>query len=159
MWGFALIAVGTTLQVVGVVMTSRQAPRVAQASASGSAEVADTGRARPAESTAGSIGAPTKVKKQRRRWLNPLGLILGMIGVVLIFFWGPPQPSFEGASLSYSLNPDYPMPDKGGKTVAEFNAEQAATKELYQHISQLGLGFVFVGFGCQLIAVWPRRSD
>ncbi len=26
-------------------------------------------------------------------WLNTIGLILGMIGVAMIFKWGPPQPS------------------------------------------------------------------
>jgi hypothetical protein len=29
------------------------------------------------------------------RWLNFLGLVLGMIGVIFIFVWGPPQPSFQ----------------------------------------------------------------
>jgi hypothetical protein len=30
------------------------------------------------------------------KWLNAAGLVLNMIGVVIIFIWGPPQPSFEG---------------------------------------------------------------
>jgi hypothetical protein len=32
--------------------------------------------------------------------LNALGLFLGMIGVLMIFIWGPPQPSFEGEVLT-----------------------------------------------------------
>jgi len=29
------------------------------------------------------------------QWLSTIGLGFGMLGVVLIFFWGPPQPIFE----------------------------------------------------------------
>ena len=28
------------------------------------------------------------------RWLNTVGLLLGMAGVVILFIWGPPQPNF-----------------------------------------------------------------
>ena len=33
------------------------------------------------------------------RLVNATGLVLGMIGVLMIFIWGPPQPSFEGDSI------------------------------------------------------------
>jgi hypothetical protein len=29
------------------------------------------------------------------QWLNRLGLVLGIAGVVILFIWGPPQPNFE----------------------------------------------------------------
>ena len=29
------------------------------------------------------------------RLLNTVGLVLGMLGVLIIFIWGPPQPDFE----------------------------------------------------------------
>ena len=29
--------------------------------------------------------------------LNALGLLLGMVGVLLLFFWGPPLPEMRGA--------------------------------------------------------------
>jgi hypothetical protein len=90
-----------------------------------------------------------------RRWLNVIGLIFGMIGVVIIFLWGPPQPSFQ-QGVWVGLNPGTRLQDRGGKTVAEIDAETAATKTFYQHMSQLGLVFIFIGFGCQLIAVRPR---
>jgi hypothetical protein len=90
-----------------------------------------------------------------RRWMNVFGLIFGMIGVVIIFLWGPPQPSFQ-QGVWVGLNPGTRLLDRGGKTVAEIDAETAATKTFYQHMSQLGLVFIFIGFGCQLIAVWPR---
>jgi hypothetical protein len=74
-----------------------------------------------------------------RRWLNPLGLIFGMIGVVMIFFWGWPQPSFEGDVLT-------------ADTSAQQQAELKTSEEHYRFMSKLGLGLVFLGFGCQLIA-------
>ena len=36
--------------------------------------------------------------------LNAIGLVLGMLGVVVIFFWGPPQPSF---GTWYAPSPRY----------------------------------------------------
>jgi hypothetical protein len=97
------------------------------------------------ESRVGSINLAAAGEGMRRR-LNALGLILGMIGVVIIFSWGWPQPSFEGESLT---------PD----TSAEYKAELKAQKEGYVLMSQIGLGFVFVGFGLQLIAVWPLSKS
>jgi len=44
-----------------------------------------------------------------RRWLNVIGLIFGMIGVVIIFVWGPPQPSFQKVTSSVGRN------DQAGK--------------------------------------------
>ena len=29
------------------------------------------------------------------RWLNTIGLLLGMAGVVILFIWGPPQPDLD----------------------------------------------------------------
>jgi len=34
------------------------------------------------------------------KWLSTLGLLFGILGVILLFFWARPQPSFEqGASI------------------------------------------------------------
>jgi hypothetical protein len=37
--------------------------------------------------------------------LNAAGLVLGMLGVLILFFWGPPQPNFE-EGVSLTLMPD-----------------------------------------------------
>jgi len=87
-----------------------------------------------------------------RRWLNVIGLIFGMIGVVIIFVWGPPQRSFQKVTSSVGRN------DQAGK-IAEINAETAAKEVFYQHMSQVGLACVFIGFGCQLIAVLPASGQ
>lgn len=71
-----------------------------------------------------------------RKWLNAVGLTLGMAGVVFIFIWGPPQPSFEGnALLLESTNP----------------TALAAQKAHHQCMSQIGLGLIGLGFLFQFI--------
>ena len=87
------------------------------------------------------------------KWLNVMGLICGMLGVVFIFIWGPPQPSFE-QGMPLGLEDATRLPS--GKTVAEFNAETAAAKQRYALMSNIGLALIFVGFGCQMVASWPR---
>jgi hypothetical protein len=82
--------------------------------------------------------------------LNSTGLVLGMIGVVLIFIWGPPQPQLNGG-VGLSLEDGTPL--ENGLTVAENN--QIVKRRRYQHkiISGLGLLLVFLGFLAQFIAV------
>lgn len=85
-------------------------------------------------------------------WLNVVGLIFGMLGVVILFWWGPPQPSFE-PSGARRLMPGTPL--RNGLTVAQHDAAIAARRRHYTWIARLGLGLIFVGFACQLIAAWP----
>ena len=77
-------------------------------------------------------------------WLNTGGLVLGMIGVVLIFFWPPPMPSFETKEV---LTAD-----------GEINADAVARNKRHKWLSALGLIFIFVGFFMQLLATWPGRG-
>ena len=60
--------------------------------------------------------------------LNSTGLVLGMIGVVLIFIWGPPQPQLNGG-VGLSLEDGTPL--ENGLTVAENN--QIVKRRRYQH--------------------------
>ena len=84
------------------------------------------------------------------KWLNAIGLIFGMVGVVFIFRWGPPQPSFERGA-SFGLEDNTALPN--GKTVAQNNAEIAAREAHYKRMSQIGLGFIFLGFLLQLCSM------
>ena len=84
--------------------------------------------------------------------LNSIGLLLGMIGVLIIFKYGPPQPNFE-AGVSLELEEGTPI-DKGGKTVADYNREVARRRKLYSNLSKVGLALIFFGFGLQLWATW-----
>lgn len=83
--------------------------------------------------------------------LNTAGLILGMIGVAIIFKYGPPQPNLE-AGVGIGLEDATPMPD--GRTVAEHNAETERLKLKHSLMSKFGLAFVFIGFAFQLWATW-----
>jgi len=83
-----------------------------------------------------------------RRWLNAIGLLLAMIGVVFIFIWAPPQPSFErGEAIGLEDNTVL----SNGKTVAQNDADKAAKEARYKRMSQIGLGLIFLGFLCQFI--------
>jgi len=83
--------------------------------------------------------------------LNSIGLVLGMVGVLLIFVWGPPQPNFdEGVSLG--IEPATVLAD--GTKVADIIAEQKRKKRRHQIMSRLGLVLIFFGFFCQLGGTW-----
>jgi len=73
------------------------------------------------------------------KWLNTIGLACGIVGVVLVFIWGPPQPSFEGDSILLESSD---------------TAALAAEKKRYKRISKIGLFLVGVGFVLQLWSVW-----
>ena len=85
------------------------------------------------------------------QWLNTIGLVLAMLGVVLIFIWGPPQPDLE-ASVKLALDSGTVLAD--GTKVSD--VENAARRRKCRHwiMSAVGLGLVFLGFGFQLWAVW-----
>jgi len=82
------------------------------------------------------------------QWLNAFGLALNMVGVLFIFKWGPPQPSFE-SGVALCLEDATPLPN--GKTVAEHNASIESKKKRYKLMSCVGLIFIFVGFLCQFL--------
>ncbi len=84
--------------------------------------------------------------------LNQLGLAFSMIGVILLFIWGPPQPNLEeGVGLGLEDNSD--MPDGSG-TVADHNREVARRRLRHTVLSRIGLGLVGAGFLCQFAATW-----
>lgn len=83
--------------------------------------------------------------------LNSIGLVLGMIGVLIIFRFGPPQPNLE-AGVGLGLEDATPLSD--GRTVADHNKEVEALRKLHSRMSKFGLIFVFIGFAIQLWATW-----
>lgn len=84
--------------------------------------------------------------------LNSTGLIFGLIGVIFIFVWGPPQPQLD-EGINVGLAEDTPI-DNSGKTVKEFNDEIRKTRKKYKIFSKMGLGLIFIGFGLQLWATF-----
>jgi hypothetical protein len=74
-----------------------------------------------------------------------------MIGVVLIFFWGPPQPAFD-EYVAMAVEPGTVFRD--GTKASDVVDATKRWKRLHQIISGIGLALVFFGFGFQLLAVW-----
>ncbi len=83
--------------------------------------------------------------------LNSIGLGLGMIGVVMIFVYGPPQPNLD-EGVKRIVMPATKMPD--GRTAAEHDADVIRLRRRHSIMSKTGLALVFVGFAFQLWAVW-----
>ena len=84
------------------------------------------------------------------KWLSLLGLIFGMAGVLVLFLWAPPQPSFErGVGIG--------LEDKTvlstGETVAQHDAGIAALERKTRHRSQVGLALIGIGFALQFLGV------
>jgi len=75
------------------------------------------------------------------KYLSTLGLCLGIIGVVIIFFFGPPQPHFKS----------YIMLEYQGTALEDL-------RETYDFWSKIGLGFICAGFITQIIAIWIRPN-
>jgi len=84
--------------------------------------------------------------------INTIGLVFGMLGVIIIFIWGPPQPTLE-TGVSLGLEDNTPI-GAGGKSVAQHNKEVEGRKLLYSFLSKAGLAFVFIGFAFQLASIW-----
>jgi hypothetical protein len=83
--------------------------------------------------------------------VNTTGLSLSIIGVVLIFIWGPPQPELsQGAGIGLEDN----TPLSSGLTVAQDNARKARLTLRHEILSRAGLGLILVGFILQLWATW-----
>jgi hypothetical protein len=87
------------------------------------------------------------------QWLNTIGLVLGMAGVVMLFIWGPPQPSFED-EVSLSLEEGTVLRD--GRLVADINEGTRKQKGRYKRLSRIGLALIGVGFAIQLWATWAQ---
>ena len=74
------------------------------------------------------------------RVLNSLGLLVGIIGVLIIFKWGPPQPDHN--------------PYEHIITERDPDPKVLADRELYRSRAATGLILVGIGFALQCVAVW-----
>ena len=83
--------------------------------------------------------------------LNTVGLALNIAGVILVFFYGFPQPTHE-EGVGLGLEDGTPLSD--GRTVAEHNEDIRKTRARYMCMSRLALGLIVLGFLFQLWATW-----
>jgi len=83
--------------------------------------------------------------------VSTVGLILDIVGVGFLFFWGPPLPVMEGG-VGIALESGTSLGD--GRTVADEEAQQRRTRRIHITMSRVGLAFIAIGFALQLIAQW-----
>ena len=74
-----------------------------------------------------------------------------MLGVILIFIWGPPQPSFD-EGIAVALDSGTVLRD--GTKATDLEETALRQKRWHRAMSAIGLGFIFLGFAVQLWAVW-----
>lgn len=86
--------------------------------------------------------------------LNTIGLIFNILGVILIFFFGLPQPSHD-ESVSLGLGEDTVFED--GLSVKEINATTRKRKEIYKGFAYFALSLMLLGFIFQLLSIWVCR--
>jgi hypothetical protein len=82
---------------------------------------------------------------------NSFGLICNIVGVVLVWIFGWPQPSHE-ESIGLGLEDSTPL--KNGLTVREWKARIGERRATYRIQSIVGLLLMIAGFGFQFVAVW-----
>ena len=87
--------------------------------------------------------------------LNSIGLILGMIGVGIIFFYGPPQPNLE-EGVAIVVEDNTPLAD--GRTAAEHDRDVEQLRGRHSLLSKCGLALIFFGFFFQLSGTWIRQD-
>ena len=80
-----------------------------------------------------------------------IGLSLDIVGVILIFIWGPPMPDMQG-SVGRAVESGTPLGD--GTTVADEEKKQLQRRKTHNIISRVGLGIIGVGFLLQLVSPW-----
>jgi hypothetical protein len=85
--------------------------------------------------------------------LSAAGLIANMAGVVVLFFYGFPQPTHdEQVAIAVTAEPHEEVKD--GKKAAEVMQEARQRKKFYLSMSVVALILMLVGFGAQLAALW-----
>ena len=81
--------------------------------------------------------------------LNIVGLLLDLVGSILLFFYGHPQPSFD-EGIGIGLENGNVLED--GRTVKQYDNDIREMKLKYILISKIAMISVIVGFAFQLSA-------
>ena len=83
--------------------------------------------------------------------LNTCGLISNMAGVVLLFFYGFPQPTHD-EEVTVTVEPHKKVAE--GRIAADVMEETRLRKKFYLSMSLVALLLMVGGFGVQLLALW-----
>lgn len=82
--------------------------------------------------------------------LTTLGLLLDIVGVVVVWFFGWPQPRLD-PGVSFGLEDGTPI-GPIGETVADHNRKIERKRVWYKRAAIFGLLLLLAGFGLQLAA-------
>lgn len=83
--------------------------------------------------------------------LNSIGLVLNIAGVVMLFFFGWPQPNFSGGG-GLVVSDDTPLGD--GRTLGEHKKAAADKQRNYRRNAAWSLALIAAGFVFQLASTW-----
>jgi len=90
-----------------------------------------------------------KLNESTANIINSVGLLFDIMGVALLFKFGPIQPDHEiGSSLALEDN----TPLSNGQTDKEYREMQEKRKQKYVSWSSIALGLIIIGFLLQLIS-------
>jgi hypothetical protein len=78
-----------------------------------------------------------------------------MIGAAIVFFYGPPQPSFE-QGVGIAVEDNTRLPD--GLTAKEHDVETRRLRLKFLILSKSGLGLIFTGLDCSYGRCGRNRS-
>ena len=91
------------------------------------------------------------MSEMKEKILNTVGLSFGLIGVIFIFIWGPPQPNFsQGTPLVISNNTIL----ESGIKISDLEKEKQEKRMFYKMMSEIGLLLILFGFSIQLLSLW-----
>ena len=80
--------------------------------------------------------------------LTAWGLLLNVIGTILLFFFGFPQPDFT-EEVGIALEDNTPVGN--GLTAKEYGVKVRRKKRIYRIMAYVALLFVLIGFVIQFI--------
>ena len=84
------------------------------------------------------------------KFLTVIGLILDIVGVATVWYFGWPQPNLE-SGVGRAIENGTPI-GPNGETVADHNRKVERRRIWYKRLSIFGLLLLLTGFGLQLAA-------
>jgi hypothetical protein len=88
--------------------------------------------------------------------LNTAGIIFSIIGVVILFYYGFPQPSFQ-EYVGLAIEDNTIVDADNGITAKNIAEESALEKREYKSKAMFALFLILTGFVFQIVATWWNK--